>query len=138
MQDFNIDPRFPMLERLMELCWNQDATQRPSAKDILTTSHMTSADFLAQHKHFPRELEEVDFVTSVTEVNQQPYKHWFITEFTMISKLYWVVDISLVSRPTINSIKWVFLILQDFVHKHFPYLAWHSTINISFHLSNQT
>lgn len=61
----------------MELCWNQDATQRPSAKDILTTSHMMSADFLAQHKHFPRELEEVDFVTSVTEVNQQPYRHKF-------------------------------------------------------------
>lgn len=68
-----------MLERLMELCWNQDATQRPSAKDILTTSHMMSADFLAQHKHFPRELEEVDFVTSVTEVNQQPYRHKFAT-----------------------------------------------------------
>ena len=68
-QEFNIDPRFPMLERLMEMCWNKDATRRPSARDILTTNHMMSTDFLAQHKHFPRELEEVDYVTSVTEVN---------------------------------------------------------------------
>nr|XP_022329878.1 leucine-rich repeat serine/threonine-protein kinase 1-like isoform X4 [Crassostrea virginica] len=67
LEEFNIDPRFPMLERLMEMCWNKDATRRPSARDILTTNHMMSTDFLAQHKHFPRELEEVDYVTSVTE-----------------------------------------------------------------------
>lgn len=71
LQDFNIDPRFPMLECLMQQCWNHDATKRPSAREILTPSYMMSADFLAQHKHFTRELEEVDHVASISEVNTQ-------------------------------------------------------------------
>lgn len=91
LQDFNIDPRFPMLERLMELCWNQDATQRPSAKDILTTSHMMSADFLAQHKHFPRELEEVDFVTSVTEYGGVKRQVW-VWEGNGDDRCYHILD----------------------------------------------
>ncbi|XP_061163666.1 leucine-rich repeat serine/threonine-protein kinase 1-like isoform X2 [Saccostrea echinata] len=91
LQDFNIDPRFPMMERLMQLCWNQDATKRPSARDILTTNYMMSADFLAQHKHFPRELEEVDHVTSITEHGDVKQQVW-IWEGSGDDRCYHILD----------------------------------------------
>ncbi|XP_048737830.1 leucine-rich repeat serine/threonine-protein kinase 1-like isoform X4 [Ostrea edulis] len=91
LQDFNIDPRFPMLECLMQQCWNHDATKRPSAREILTPSYMMSADFLAQHKHFTRELEEVDHVASISEHGGKKQQVW-IWEGNGEDRCYHVLD----------------------------------------------
>ncbi|XP_033749578.1 leucine-rich repeat serine/threonine-protein kinase 1-like [Pecten maximus] len=66
LKSFNIDTRFPQLEELMERCWKDKGTDRPSAMEIVADS-LRSVHFLCKHKHFDKLHGEIDLIASVTE-----------------------------------------------------------------------
>ncbi|XP_060064083.1 leucine-rich repeat serine/threonine-protein kinase 1-like [Ylistrum balloti] len=91
LKSFNLDTRFPQLEQLMEKCWRDKGTDRPSTMDIVDGDHLRSVQFLCKHKIFDKCHGEIDLITPVTDGEKRLVWIW---EGTDTDRSYTIVDMT--------------------------------------------
>ncbi|XP_021368576.1 leucine-rich repeat serine/threonine-protein kinase 1-like isoform X2 [Mizuhopecten yessoensis] len=89
LKNYNFDTRFPQLEELMETCWKDKGTDRPSALDIVAGS-LHHVHFLCKHKQFNTRHAEIDLLAPVTDGEKNLVWLW---EGTDTDRAYTIVDL---------------------------------------------
>lgn len=90
LKSYNVDTRFPRLEELMERCWADNGTDRPSAMEVVS-DNLRSIQFMCQHKKFGRLHGEVDLIAPVIDGDRY---HVWLWEGKDTDRYYTIVDIS--------------------------------------------